>query len=81
MALPPGFGERRSGRAPGTDIRRQGAPRCAWRNDHAGTDLQQLRADCVTLSTSKMLNLWNAKLPVVTLTYAADTGSAVDKRG
>ena len=32
-------------------------------------------------SLGQMLNIWNAKLPVVTLTYAADTGSAVDKRG
>ena len=32
-------------------------------------------------SLGQMLNVWNAKLPVVTLTYAADTGSAVDKRG
>ena len=32
-------------------------------------------------SLGQMLNVWNAKLPVVTLTYAADTGSSVDKRG
>ena len=32
-------------------------------------------------SLGQLLNVWNAKLPLVTLTYAADTGSAVDKRG
>ena len=32
-------------------------------------------------SLGQMINIYNAKLPVVTITYAADTGSAIDKRG